>query len=163
MNYSRVIQFQGNTYLTPPPLSNPILPSRRTRRINYSRVDSFLSPFPSTWPLIRRKNAYAYARTATMLLFLDAFPRHPVFIFRRYRYYSPIIYTRAHIYTLTWILHRLYRGDRNGWLFEASKNKETRQIVCRPVAINHLSDTCEIFLLIPFNFNLYIKGFFLNG
>ena len=32
---------------------------------------------------------------------------------------------------------------------EASKNKETRQIVCCPAVINHIPDTCKIFLLNP--------------
>lgn len=101
MNYSRVIQFQRNTYLTPPSLSYPILPSRRTRRINYSRVEPVFEPVPTrsclaAWP-VRRKNAYAFARTATMLLLLDAFPRLPVFILRSYRHYS-VLCTRAHMY-----------------------------------------------------------------
>lgn len=73
MNYSRVIQFQRNTYLrasssSPPPLPlpassvAPILPSRKTCRINYSRVGPFLSRCPGT-DTVRRKNAYACIRT----------------------------------------------------------------------------------------------------
>lgn len=55
MNYSRVIQFQRNTYLTPLPLSNPILPSRRTRRINYSRVEPVFEPVPAVLAARKKK------------------------------------------------------------------------------------------------------------
>lgn len=97
MNYSHVIQFQRNTYLTPPPLSNPILPSRRTRRINYSRVEPVFEPVPAVLAS-RKKKECICIRTH----------RHNVTSSRRFsalpRIYIPVdtgitarLYTHVHI------------------------------------------------------------------
>lgn len=86
----------------------------------------------------------------------------PYLYSRRYRYYSSIMYTRTHLCIHADVNTALVLGDRNGWPFEVSKNKETRQIACRPVAINHTPDTREIFLVrsYPILFLIYTAKIF---